>query len=62
MEADAGGVFRLKQPTAPLDPDAGARIAPGRVQLGLTAKEIATLKHRIADLLADVDAGRVLLH
>lgn len=62
MEADAGGVFRLKQPTAPLDPDVGARIAPGRVQLGLTAKEIATLKHRITDLLADVDAGRVLLH
>ena len=27
MEADAAGVLRLKEPTAPLDPAKGARIA-----------------------------------
>ena len=59
MEVDAAGILRLKQPTAPLDPDKGARIADGRVQLGLTATEIATLKTRITDLLADVDAGKI---
>jgi len=59
MEADTGGVLRLKEPTAPLDPSQGARIAGGHIQLGLTAKEIATLKERIHDLLAKVDAGKI---
>jgi hypothetical protein len=31
----------------------------GQVQLGLTAKEIARVKERIQDLLADIDAGKI---
>jgi hypothetical protein len=59
MNADAQGVLRLAPPTAPLDPKKGVRIAPGRVQLGLTAKELDALKERVHDLLADVDAGKI---
>lgn len=59
LNVDDAGVFRLKPPTPALDPTKGVRIASGHVQLGLTAKEIATLKGRIADLLNDVDAGKV---
>jgi hypothetical protein len=59
MDADAQGVLRVAQPTTPLDPTKGVRIAPDKVQLGLTAKEIARFKERIRDLLADVDAGKV---
>jgi hypothetical protein len=61
MELDAAGIYRLKQPSAPIDPKKGVRIVPGRIQLGLTAKEIAALKDRIHDLLADVDAGKIPL-
>jgi hypothetical protein len=59
LELDECGVFRLRQPTAPLDPDKGVRITPGRVQLGLTAKEIRHVQERIGDLLARVDRGDV---
>ena len=37
----------------------GVRVVEGKVQLGLTTKEISTLKDRIADLLADVDTGKI---
>ncbi len=59
MDADAHGLFRLRRATAPLDPDRGVRIARDKVQLGLTAKEIRSLKDRVVGLLADVDAGKV---
>lgn len=59
LDTDAQGILRLRQPTAPLDPTKGVRIAPNKVQLGLTTKEIGALKERIATLLADVDAGKV---
>ena len=59
LDEDAQGVFRLGKPTAPLDPTKGVRIAPGKVQLGLTAKEIGLLEERVHDLLADVDAGKL---
>ncbi len=59
MKADASGVFRLVSPTAPIAPTKGARVVPGRIQLGLTTKEIAALKARIRDLLADIDAGKI---
>ncbi len=62
LEADAAGILRLKQPTAALDPTKGVRVSGGLVQLGLTVKEIATLKGRIHDLLADVDAGEIRLN
>ena len=53
------GRLPARKPTAPLDPKKGVRIAAGRVQLGLTVKEIAAVKERIGDLLADVDAGKL---
>jgi beta-lactamase class A len=59
MKADDQGIFRLVRPTAPIDPKKGARIVPGRIQLGLTAKEIAKVKERIGDLLAKIDAGTI---
>lgn len=59
MDADPQGILRVTRPTAPLDPKKGVRIAPGKVQLGLTTKEIGALKERIHDLLAKVDAGEI---
>ena len=59
MNLDATGVFRLARGSAPIDPEEGVRITPDKIQLGLTAKELAALKERITDLLADVDAGKV---
>ena len=58
LDADAQGILRLQQPTAAIDPNEGVRVVEGKVQLGLTTKEIGALKERIADLLADVDAGK----
>ena len=57
LELDDKGIFRLRQPTAPIDPKKGVRVAPGRVQLGLTTKEIGRVRERISDLLARVDRG-----
>lgn len=62
LDADAQGILRLKQPTAPLDPKKGVRVMPEKVQLGLTTKEIGALKERIADLLAKVDAGKITVN
>ncbi len=59
MQVDKAGIFRLQQPGTPLDPKKGVRIADGRVQLGLTTKEITRLRERITDLVADVDAGKI---
>jgi hypothetical protein len=37
----------------------GARLAPGRVQFGLTVPEIEAIGERLAKLLRDVDEGKV---
>ncbi len=57
MRADKHGVLRNVRPTAPIDPTQGVRIAPGRVQMGLTTAEIDGLATRIRDLLHRVDQG-----
>jgi beta-lactamase class A len=59
MDVDAQGILRLAPPTAPIDPNKGARITRDKIQLGMTKKEIAALEERVRDLLADVDAGKV---
>jgi len=59
LTLDDRGTFRVQQPTAPIDPKKGVRKVPGRVQLGLTTKEIDRLQERITDLLARVDRGDV---
>jgi hypothetical protein len=56
---DERGIFIVQQPTAPISPDKGVRKVPGRIQLGLTTKEIANLQERITDLVARVDRGDV---
>jgi hypothetical protein len=57
LRADAGGGMRPVGATKPIDPSRGARVEPGRVQVGLTTSEIADVAERIATLLDDVDRG-----
>ncbi len=59
LRADAQGVLRPAKPTAPIDPDKGIRIVPGRLQMGLTREEIAGLRARMAALLLQVDQGTI---
>jgi len=56
LRADAGSM-RLIEATSPIDPARGARVEPGRIQLGLTTAEIAGVAERITMLLDDVDRG-----
>jgi hypothetical protein len=37
----------------------GTRLAPGRLQFGLTVSEIDAIEERLAKLLRDVDEGKV---
>jgi len=57
LQADADGILRPVAAGAPLDPKCGVRTAPGRIQLGLTSKEIECLQQRLSSLLARVDDG-----
>jgi hypothetical protein len=57
LRADAAGGMHPVEATKPIDPSRGARVVPGRVQLGLTTAEIADVAERIAILLDDVDRG-----
>ncbi|HEV7732697.1 MAG TPA: hypothetical protein VGR62_11070 [Candidatus Binatia bacterium] len=59
MRADKQGVLKVVKPTAPIDPDKGIRIVPGRLQMGLTRSEIAGLRARMAELLLQVDQGTI---
>ena len=61
LAVDDEGVLRHIAPGAPLDPDIGTRVLPGRVQFGLTATEIATMSERLAQLLERVDAADLAL-
>lgn len=61
LETDRAGVLRHVTPTANLDPDKGTRIAPGRIQIGLTAAEIDALCSRLQALLHRVDIGELAL-
>jgi hypothetical protein len=49
-------------PTAPLAPDQGVRRAGEVIQLGLTKKEIDAIEKRLAELLEQVDKGKIALH
>lgn len=57
LEVGADGVLRPVRASAPIDPDRGVRMAPGRVQLGLTTAEIKSVAQRISSLLQRVDEG-----
>ncbi len=61
LEADQAGVLRAVAPGDNLDPEVGMRVAPGRVQFGLTVAELDAMEQRRLDLLVRIDAGEISL-
>lgn len=59
MRADEDGILRIVPQGENMDPAKGARIAPGRVQFGLTESEIDGLEERLEQLLDAIDSGRL---
>jgi hypothetical protein len=59
MHVDEGGILQHAPLGENLDPGEGLRIEPGKLQLGLTRKEIDGIAKRIERLLADVDSGKL---
>jgi len=59
LRADSVGVLRAVTPSENLDPEAGTRVAPGRIQFGLTVEEIDAIASRLHELLARIDAGEL---
>jgi len=59
MRADENGILRIVPKGKTMDPSQGARMAPGRVQFGLTTSEIDGLEQRIKNLLNAIDAGKL---
>jgi hypothetical protein len=57
LRVDAKGILRPGRPGPPLEPERGVRLAPGRVQMGLTRAEIDAVSHRVAALLEEIDSG-----
>jgi len=57
LHADADGMLEVVPPGPNRDPKRGARVSPGRLQLGLTRSEIDALETRLRTLLARVDRG-----
>ncbi len=61
LEADSAGVLRAVTPADNFDPNAGVRVAPGRIQFGLTIGELDAVEQRRVDLLVRIDAGEINL-
>ncbi|MFI5214956.1 MAG: hypothetical protein ACHQ3O_00325 [Candidatus Limnocylindria bacterium] len=59
LHADSAGVLSAVTPGENLDPKVGTRVAPGRIQLGLTTAEIDGIATRLQELLARIDAGEL---
>jgi len=59
MRADEAGVLRPVRGESAMNLRRGVRVARGRVQLGLTAREIDGVARRLRHLLERVDAGEV---
>jgi hypothetical protein len=59
LETDSAGVLRSVEPRENVDPDLGMRVAPDRVQFGLTASEIDAMATRLQNLLERIDAGEL---
>ena len=59
MKGDERGVLQNVKPSENWNRLTGARLAPGRVQFGLTVSEIDAIEERLAKLLRDVDEGKV---
>ena len=59
VRADRSGVLRSTEHGPNLDPEEGARQAPGVMQMGLTEREIEKLHERVHEMLERIDAGKV---
>lgn len=59
LRADSAGVLRAVTAGENLDPQAGTRVAPGRIQFGLTLEEIDAVATRLQELLARIDVGEL---
>jgi len=61
FRADPSGFLRPVRPGRPIDPTRGTRFRGGVLQLGLTDREIAHLRERIAGLLREIDERKIPL-
>ena len=61
LRADPAGVLHAVKAGENFDPEAGTRVAPGRIQFGLTVEEIDAVATRLQELLARIDAGELSL-
>ena len=61
LRADADGMLEVVPPGPNHDPERGARVAQGWLQLGLTRSELDGLEARLHELLARVDRGELPL-
>jgi len=59
FRADANGILQPVPVTPPIDPTQGVRVTGGRVQMGLTTDEIDAVAKRLAELLRQVDDGKL---
>ncbi len=59
LRADPAGVLQAATPGENLDPQTGMRVAPGRIQFGLTLEEIDAIAARLEALLERIDAGEL---
>jgi hypothetical protein len=59
MKADANGMLQSVPPGPNRDPDRGARVSEGWVQLGLTEDELEGVEERLEALLERVDDGEL---
>ena len=59
LRADPAGLLHAVTPGENLDPEVGMRVAPGRIQFGLTVEEIDGIATRLQELLARIDAGEL---
>jgi len=59
LRTDPEGVLRDVPPGANLDVNAGNRVRPGSIQIGLTLTEIDAVAARIQKILARIDRGKL---
>jgi hypothetical protein len=57
LRNDAQGILQPAPLSPPIDPEEGVRVVGRRVQMGLTADEIAAVSRRLKTLLQEVDDG-----
>jgi hypothetical protein len=61
LRADESGVLRPVDPGPNLDQERGTRLSSGRIQFGLSAKEIGAIRKRLDDVIVRVDRGELTI-